>query len=112
MPHDRMQGGEGGSALGFCEGKALYPPALTPRSTTTLREGICEGKIYTNGRREAAPPRPPQPPPPKMAAGGHPHYRLCVWQAKRASGPSPALKYRPPLPRDPCAAAYWSIRHT
>lgn len=44
VPHDRMQGGEGGSALGFCEGKALYPPVLTPRSTARLREGICEGK--------------------------------------------------------------------
>lgn len=39
VPHDRMQGGEGGSALGFCEGKVLYPPVLTPRSTARLREG-------------------------------------------------------------------------
>lgn len=46
VPHDRIQGGEGGSALGFCEGKALYPPVLTPRSTARLREGICEGKIH------------------------------------------------------------------
>lgn len=39
VPHDRMQGGGDGSALGFCEGKALYPPVLTPRSTARLREG-------------------------------------------------------------------------
>ena len=39
VPHDRMQGGGDGSALGFCEGKVLYPPVLTPRSTARLREG-------------------------------------------------------------------------
>lgn len=32
-------GRRGGSALGFCEGKLLYPPVLTPRSTARLREG-------------------------------------------------------------------------
>lgn len=57
VPHDRMQGGGDGSALGFCEGKALYPPVLTPRTTAGLREG----KMRREGPSTPRPIPPPSP---------------------------------------------------
>lgn len=58
VPHDRMQGGGKGSALGFSEGKLLYPPVLTPRNTAKLREG----KMLRENHIGAPPPAPgPEP---------------------------------------------------
>jgi len=59
VPHDRMQGGGDGSALGFCEGKSALSPCVdSPEHRQAPRGHNVRGSRTRAGPRPAPPRRP------------------------------------------------------